>query len=50
MDPVMFTVLALLIVAAVCFLLATFNAPVRVNLVAAGLLCWVVSTLISVWP
>jgi hypothetical protein len=41
-------VLILLIVAAVCFGLAAFGVAVsRVNLVAAGLLCWVVTVIIG---
>jgi ABC-type transport system involved in cytochrome bd biosynthesis fused ATPase/permease subunit len=30
--------LALYIIACICFILATFNAPLRINLIAAGLL------------
>lgn len=33
--------LILLVIACVCFLLATFNVAAKVNLVAAGLLAWV---------
>lgn len=41
-------VLILLIVAAVCFALAAFNVVAsRVNLVAAGLLCWVVTAILG---
>jgi hypothetical protein len=37
----------LYIIAAVCFALAVFNVPTRVNLLAVGLLAWVlVPTLI----
>ncbi len=32
------------------FVAAMFNAPVRVNLVAAGLACWILPTLITAWP
>jgi multisubunit Na+/H+ antiporter MnhG subunit len=40
--------LILLILAAVCFALAAFSAAVtRVNLVAAGLFCWVLVPLIQ---
>jgi hypothetical protein len=38
--------LILLIIAAICFGLAAFNVPVRVNLVALGLLAWVLTVLI----
>ncbi len=36
----------LLIIAALCFLGAAIGAKLRVNLVAAGLLAWVLSVLI----
>jgi len=39
-------VLICLIAAAILFGLATFNVPSRVNLVAAGLLAWVLASLI----
>ena len=39
--------IVLLIIAAVCFGLATFNVPVKVNLVALGLLAWVLVPLIA---
>jgi len=39
-------VLILLILAAICFGLAAFNAAARVNLVALGLLAWVLSVLL----
>jgi hypothetical protein len=39
-------VIVLLVVAAVLFGLALFNVPSRVNLVAGGLLAWVLSVLI----
>jgi hypothetical protein len=39
-------ILALLIAGAVCFLLATVNVPGRINLVALGLLCWIITVLI----
>jgi hypothetical protein len=39
--------LILYIVAAVCFTLATFNVPVRINLIAAGLLAWVLVPLLT---
>jgi hypothetical protein len=39
--------LILLIIAAICFALAAFNVAVtRVNLVALGLLAWVLSALL----
>jgi hypothetical protein len=38
--------LILLLIAAVCFGLAVFNVPVKVNLVALGLLAWVLTLLI----
>jgi hypothetical protein len=37
----------LLVAGAVCFLLATFNAPVKLNLVALGLLLWILVPLIT---
>jgi hypothetical protein len=41
-------VLVLLILAAVCFGLAAFSVVVsRINLVAFGLLCWVVTVIIG---
>jgi hypothetical protein len=39
--------LVLLIVALICFLLASANIPARVNLVALGLAFWVLSLLIG---
>jgi hypothetical protein len=39
-------VILLLIVGAVCFGLAMFNVPTRINLVAAGLLAWILAVLI----
>jgi uncharacterized membrane protein YbhN (UPF0104 family) len=39
-------VIVLLVVAAVLFGLALFNVPSRVNLIAGGLLAWVLSVLI----
>lgn len=39
-------VLLLLIAAAVCFGLALFNVPTRLNMVAGGLLAWVLAVLI----
>lgn len=38
-------VLILLIVAAICFALAAFGVVARLNLVALGLLCWVLAVL-----
>jgi hypothetical protein len=41
-------ILILLILAAIFFALATVNASIpRVNLVAAGLFCWVLTALIG---
>jgi hypothetical protein len=41
----------LLLAGFVCFLLAALGVPVqRVNLVAAGLACWVLTQVIAVWP
>lgn len=37
----------LLVLALIAFIAATFNAPVRFNLVAAGLALWVLATLLS---
>lgn len=39
--------LVLLILAAVCFALAALNTAARVNLIAAGLLAWVVVPLLG---
>jgi hypothetical protein len=39
-------VIVLLVIAAVLFGLAMFNVPSRVNLLAGGLLAWVLSVLI----
>lgn len=41
--------LILRVVAAVLFILAAFGIPIppRFNLIAAGLFCWVVSTLVA---
>lgn len=36
----------LLVIAAICFGVATFNVATRVNLVALGLLSWVLTVLI----
>jgi hypothetical protein len=43
-------IVVLLILGLVAFLLATFNAPVRINLVAAGLACWILTAIIGAWP
>jgi hypothetical protein len=40
--------LLLLILAAVCFGLAAANVPVRINLIALGLLLWVLVEIIKV--
>lgn len=37
----------LLVLALIAFVAATFNAPVRFNLVAAGLALWVLAVLIG---
>jgi hypothetical protein len=34
----------LVVAALLCFLLAAFEVPTRVNLVAVGLFCWLLST------
>jgi hypothetical protein len=39
--------LLLLLVALVLFLLAAFNVPARVNLIAFGLACWVAVSAIA---
>lgn len=39
--------LVLLILAAVCFLLAAVNLPARLNLVALGLFFWILTLLIG---
>lgn len=39
--------LILIIAALVCFVLAALDVPTRVNLVAAGLACWIASNLIG---
>jgi len=38
--------LLLLIVAFVCFVVAAIGVPSRVNLVAAGLACWVLTLIV----
>jgi hypothetical protein len=40
----------LLLLAFICFLLATIPVPVRINLVALGLALWVLSLLIGSFP
>lgn len=40
-------VVVLLLIGAVCFALATFGVAARINLVAAGLLAWILVPLIS---
>ena len=40
--------MVLLLCAFVLLLLATFNVSARVNLIAAGLACWVLSQLLPV--
>lgn len=39
--------LILLVFAFVLFVVAAFNVPSRVNLIAAGLACWVLSTFVG---
>lgn len=39
--------LVLLLLAAVCFAAAAFGVTARVNLLAAGLLCWVLVPLLA---
>jgi len=39
--------LILYLLAAICFAAATLNVGARINLVAAGLLCWVLIPLIG---
>jgi hypothetical protein len=39
--------LFLLIAAAICFFLATINLPSRINLIALGLLFWVLTLLVG---
>lgn len=43
-------VLILLILGLVAFLAATFNLAARINLVAAGLACWILTAVIGAWP
>lgn len=44
-------ILILLIVGFVCFLVAAFNlVAARVNLVALGLACWILTAIIDTWP
>lgn len=41
----------LLLIAFVLFVLAALSVPVpRVNLIAAGLSCWILTALIGAWP
>lgn len=42
--------LLLLILALVCFLLATANVPARINLVALGLALWVLEVILAGHP
>lgn len=39
-------VLLLLVAGAVCFGLAAFGVAARINLVAMGLLCWIVTVIV----
>lgn len=41
--------LVLLLISAICFGLATFNMPTKINLVAAGLCTWVLTVLIPLF-
>jgi hypothetical protein len=41
-------ILVLLIAGAVLFAIAAFGVASRINLVAAGLFCWIVATLLPV--
>jgi hypothetical protein len=43
-------VLVLLILGLVAFLAATFNVVSRINLIAAGLACWIATAVIQAWP
>jgi hypothetical protein len=40
----------LLLAAFICFVLAAIGIAARVNLMAAGLACWVLTALIPEWP
>lgn len=40
----------LLLLGFVCFVLAAFGVPSRINLIAAGLACWILVPLIAAWP
>jgi len=40
-------ILVLLIVAFICFVVAALGVTTRINLVAAGLACWVLTALIG---
>jgi len=46
-SPDMHTVtLVLLVIAFVLFVLSALNSPIRINLVAAGLACWVLTLIL----
>lgn len=40
----------LYLAAFICFVLAALGVGTRVNLVAAGLACWVLTAVIAAWP
>lgn len=40
----------LYLVAFICFVLAAFGVGTRVNLLGAGLACWVLVSVIAAWP
>lgn len=43
-------VLILYVVAFVCFVAAAFGVGGRVNLIAVGLACWVLTAVLAAWP
>lgn len=44
-------IFVLLVAAFICFVLAAFGvAATRINLVALGLACWVLTAVITAWP
>jgi hypothetical protein len=43
-------VFLLYLIAFICFVLAAFGVGTRVNLLAAGLACWVLTAVIAAWP
>jgi hypothetical protein len=40
----------LYLIAFICFVLAALGVGTRVNLLAAGLACWVLTAVIAAWP